>query len=342
MEQRRFFQVCLALIFLMSLLISACSERPSGESTEPTSPSTRATHAEKRTSDRVRVTVASLVPAATDLILDMGAGGHLVAVSNYDERRAETDPLPRVGDYQSTDWEQIATLKPALMIRQFAPDRVPPGLQERADALGITLLNLQIEKISDILAAYITIGEAIGEPGQAMNARNRLQTRLESIRRMNLNEPKVRAAILIDAEATAVIGADTFLDELLSLAGGTNVAAGLGQRYPSIDREMLIRLDPDVIIQLLPGASPQVLSKSQETWGGLRDLRAVRDKRVTTFSETFTLLPASRVADVASMFAEALHPQQRMSRGVATTAPTESDDQLDGSTTQLPIPPTQP
>ena len=62
------------------------------------------------------VTVASLVPAATDLILSMGAGNRLVAVSNYDTIESTAHPLPRVGDYQTTDWETLASLHPSVML----------------------------------------------------------------------------------------------------------------------------------------------------------------------------------------------------------------------------------
>jgi len=68
--------------------------------------------------------VASLVPAATDMLLGMGAGDHLVAVSNY-ESAPEVKNLPRVGDYQTTDWERLSSLRPASMITQYAPDRLP-------------------------------------------------------------------------------------------------------------------------------------------------------------------------------------------------------------------------
>jgi ABC-type hemin transport system substrate-binding protein len=77
-------------------------------------------------------TVASLVPAATDLIIGMGASDHLVAVSNYDVSRPQTANLPRVGDYQNFDWEQIASIRPDMMIVFMTPDRMPAERPHRA------------------------------------------------------------------------------------------------------------------------------------------------------------------------------------------------------------------
>src|SRR5205823_4046816 len=89
------------------------------------------------------VKVASLVPAATDLILGMGAGDHLVAVSNQESSTVLGQNLPRVGDYQATDWETLAALRPQLMIVQIEPSHLPEGFTRKAAELGIQLLNVR-------------------------------------------------------------------------------------------------------------------------------------------------------------------------------------------------------
>src|SRR5436305_12578688 len=55
--------------------------------------------------------IASLSPAATDMLIGLGAKDHLVAVSNY-ESSPESKDLPRVGDYQTTEWETLSRLRP--------------------------------------------------------------------------------------------------------------------------------------------------------------------------------------------------------------------------------------
>src|SRR5947209_7829870 len=95
--------------------------------------------------DAKHPTVASLVPAATDLILAMGLGNHLLAVSNFEPSRDPTRNLPRVGDYQTTDWERLRALHPDLMIVQIAPDRLPAGLVQRAQEMNIRLVNVKLD-----------------------------------------------------------------------------------------------------------------------------------------------------------------------------------------------------
>ena len=88
----------------------------------------------------------------------MGSGDHLVAVSNYDVARDGIRNLPKVGDYETVDWEQIATLRPELMLTQYAEDRMPQGLRERLAGLGIRSVNVHIDSLEDIFKAYDTLG----------------------------------------------------------------------------------------------------------------------------------------------------------------------------------------
>jgi iron complex transport system substrate-binding protein len=253
-------------------------------------------------------TVASLVPAATDLILAMGAGDQLVAVSNYDYPREGTAGKPRVGDYLQTDWEQIRAIKPGVMIRQYHPDRIPAGLKEKAESLGIRLLVLQIDGLEDVFRAYDVLGEAVGQPQKAAAAKGKLRGQLDAVRRRTEGKQKVSVLVVRDDAGLAVIGPDTFLDELLPYAGGTNAAAKLKNRYPTIDREMLRALDPEVIVQLLPDAPPAKLERARQMWAEHPHLRAVRNGRVHQFTEWYALLPAAHLGDLAEKLAGVLHP----------------------------------
>jgi iron complex transport system substrate-binding protein len=266
-------------------------------------------------------TVASLVPAATDLILAMGAGDQLVAVSNYDYTRDGTAGKARVGDYLNTDWEQIRALRPAVMIRQYHPDRVPAGLREKAESMGIRLVVLQIDGLEDVFRAYDALGEALGRREDAAAAKARLRAKLESVRQRTQGLPTVPVLVSRDESGLAVVGPGTFLDELLPYAGGVNAAAALNNRYPTIDREMLRSLDPQVIVQLLPNAEPQKLEQARRMWGDHPGLRAVRDGRVYQLTEWYALLPAAHLGDLAEKLAAALHPEAFAPTTTPTTRP---------------------
>ncbi|MGE5610443.1 MAG: ABC transporter substrate-binding protein [Bacillota bacterium] len=248
--------------------------------------------------------MASLVPAATDLLIGMGAGDHLVAISNYDVDRPETRGLPRVGDYQSFDWEQISAARPDVMMVFMSPERVPEGLRQRAEQLKIRLLNVRTERLEEIYEAMAKLGEVVGEREKAAAAQRELRAQVEAVRQKVAGRVKVRTLIVREKNADGVVGRGTFLNDILEIAGGENVIQAEG--WVNIDREMLLSLKPEVILELLPEASPQVVEEAKRFWDGLQEVPAVRDGRVYVMTEWYGQQPGSHVGELAGKFAEVL------------------------------------
>jgi ABC-type Fe3+-hydroxamate transport system substrate-binding protein len=256
-----------------------------------------------------RPIVVSLVPAATDLILGMGASEHLAGVSNWDAARPQIAALPRVGDYRTVDWEKIAQIHPDVMIVQFAPDKMPPGLAQRAAQLGAKLVNVKINRLDDVFETVGVLGGALDESSKAQAAAGQLRAQLDAVRACVAGKPPVRTMISRSESALAVVGGGNFMDDLLTLAGGTNVIDTGENSYPTIDRERLSALNPDVVLHLLPGASPQEIEQAKSFWPTVPHVSAVKDNRVYLLTDSYLLLPGYSVGKIAELFASKLHPQ---------------------------------
>ncbi len=283
--------------FLLALIGVALAISPAGcDRSAPPSPAAAP-----------KTKIASLVPAATGLLLAMHAGDKLVAVSNFDDQ-PEVRELPRVGDYQQVDWEKLITLKPTAMIVQMRPDHMPPGLVQRAESLGIKLVNVQIEQVADIYVATEQLAAVAGEPAAGNSLVDSLRTQLDAIRRRSDGKPRVKVLMVVDIEGKAAVGRGTFLNDLLETAGGENVMPEGGPHWPTIDRETLASLKPDVILQLLPGASDQVLAQAKSAWSTLPDVPAVKNARVYPITDWFLHQPGPHIAETARLIADRLNP----------------------------------
>ncbi len=235
----------------------------------------------------------------------MGEGNRLVAISNFDPNRHATKNLPRVGDYQTTDWEQLAKLRPGVMVTQFAANRLPEGLVQKSRDLGIELVNVPITRLTDIYAAMQSLGKALGDEQVGVKSTEKLKQQLDAVAAKSGGR-KVNALIVIDDSAKGVAGRENYLNDVLEIAGGENVIQPGGSPYPSIDPELLAKLDPDVIFQLLPDASPQVLARAKQVWDAMPNLAAVKNHRVVILSEPFFLQPSQHVGELAERFSTAL------------------------------------
>ncbi len=252
--------------------------------------------------------MVSLVPAATDILIGMDARDHLVGVSNFDQNPA-TANLPKLGDYLTTDWEKIGEIRPQLVVTQYAHGRTPEGFSQNARSLGIRQINLHIDRLDDVFAAIGVLGEACGEKAKAAEAEKRLRQQIQEVRQRVAGAKGVRTLIVTDDAARQAVGPDTFLNDLLLIAGGENVFPSSAPSYPSIDPEQLASLSPQVVLQLLPDASIQVQEQARQTWGALPRVPAVQNHRVYQLTGWDVELPGYDVGTLASIFADLLHPE---------------------------------
>lgn len=279
------------LLGMLILAMSGSCERPS----EPAPPADG------------RVTAVSLVPAATELIVAMGAADQLVGVSSYDGAIEQVRPLPRVGDYQNIDWEKIIALKPARMIVQFERDRMPPGMLQRCGDLGIELVNVRFESLADISLMLTELGRALGQSEKAQATDAALHRRLDQVRASAAGRPRPRMLLVIGEHGLLTAGRGTYLNELVELSGAVNAAGDLRPGWVNLDPEQLPPLAPDVVVHLLPEASAQVVQRAQASWQS-SGLPAVRAGRLHLLTQWYLTLPGSKVADVAELLYQAGHP----------------------------------
>jgi ABC-type Fe3+-hydroxamate transport system substrate-binding protein len=285
-----------AILFLISLVLSSCRR-----GAEPA-----------KAPSAVHPTVASLVPAATDLITQMGLADHLVGISNYDNAAdLGLTGLPHVGDYQTIDWERLNQIRPDILVIFESPDRVPAGLRQRADAMHMQLINVRTETIADIVKQARRLGGLLGERAKADAAVDDFQNHLQAIRRRTARLPTVRTLLVRDPATLAVVGTHNFLDDALKIAGGENVIKARG--WPNIDREMLQALKPRVIIALLTERTPQVQAAARV----FLDSQKSPTCRTGLIAHWYTQQSSFYVADIAEQLADELHPQS------AATAPAE-------------------
>ena len=253
--------------------------------------------------------IISLSPAATDLLLGMGAADRLVGVSTFD-----SDPriasLPRVGDYENVDWERIVTLAPRHMIVQMAPDRLPAGFVERAKKLNVELHLSHIDRLDDITREAIEIGEKIGRPGDAKAFVEKLTAPIEAAKRAADRKPRIRTLIAVSEDGLGVAGHGTYLDDLLTAAGGENVLGSSRGGYVKLDREALLALAPDAIVHLSP-ASAVKRAPVTPAWNDLAGVPAAKSGRVLTIDEPWALMPGAHVGELAARISNFLHPKAR-------------------------------
>ena len=107
-----------------------------------------------------------------------------------------------------------------------------------------------------------------------------------------------------------IAGRGGFYDEMITLAGGTNAYQD-NLAFPMVTGEGLLRLQPEIIIDMVADLSEKGLSEADvlEQWDSLVDLQAVRDKQVFLFTEDFVVVPGPRFIQILEKMAMVIHPE---------------------------------
>ena len=105
-------------------------------------------------------------------------------------------------------------------------------------------------------------------------------------------------------------GKNTFVTQMVELAGGRNIFDDMRLRYPIISKETLMVRHPEVVLEFKPGlASEETSAMLKRDWDALSSLPAVASGRVYVINHDDALIPGPRMAEVAEQIARVLHPE---------------------------------
>jgi ABC-type Fe3+-hydroxamate transport system substrate-binding protein len=220
--------------------------------------------------------IVSLGPSVTEELYLLGAGDRVVGVTNYCLKPPQARGKERVGTVKKANLEKIIGLNPDLVIATSLTD-----LKETAKLrdVGIRVITMPLPKdYSQICANFLELGAIVGKRAESEDIVIKARDRIRAIQDKCRNSPKVAVFVQIGAKPLVTANRDSFLNGLIELSGGVNIAAGsAGLSYMPYSREKVLEADPDVIIIVTMGIAGKA---EKEAWETFKNLKAVRDKRI--------------------------------------------------------------
>ncbi len=256
--------------------------------------------------------IAVFSSAAVELLFAMGAGDRIVGVTRYAVFPAAATALPKLGGLMDINFERLTDLHPDLIIIQS----IDPKIEEFARRRGIPFMRIELERISDVLRVARSLGKRLGMAAEGRALADRISGSLDAVRRRVEGRPKVPCFVSVDRTPGRLsqllsCGKETFLTELLDLAGGRNVFDDMNSRYQTVSKEALLARAPEAILELKPGEAMTSSATAAliTDWARLGTLPAARKGEVHVITHDAALLPGPRMAEVALLLAETLHPE---------------------------------
>ncbi len=191
--------------------------------------------------------IVCLCPSVTELLCDLGVDSELVGITRYCSHPPEiVAGIEKVGGTKDPKVERIVELAPDVVFLNAEENRL-----EDAAALTAAGVNCHsdlprtVEQTADMVRR---VGDVVGRRRAAQQIAGEIERRAERVRRAARGCRPVSWAYLIWRKPWMAAGGDTFVDALLSLAGGRNVFGQGEPRYPAVTTEELVASAPDVVL----------------------------------------------------------------------------------------------
>lgn len=252
--------------------------------------------------------IVSTAPSFTEMLYAVGAGERVVAVSTYCHYPASVDRLPRIGTYLEPNVEAILRLRPDLVLVHAEH----PQIVRQLRAAGIVTLALRNTTLEETLRSATAIGQAVGRPREGSALEARLRQGLDAMRRQPVRPTPPTLLFIVGRtpgrlDGMLAVGKGSYLNDLIAAAGGRNVLADSPVAYPKISVEGVLRLNPDVIVDMgdmtdTQGVSPAHTAAVVRLWNTVPGLRAARNRKVFAVASDIYVVPGPRVLDAAAAF----------------------------------------
>ncbi len=256
--------------------------------------------------------VVSLAPSITETLFALGLGDRVVGVTDFCRHPPGVAKFPKVGGYLNPSVEAVLRLRPDLVI-------VPAGaqqLREKFSRFSLSVLEVDHRSLDGVFASFGVIGKTFDEEERAKQVAGALRSKLDHVASRCKGLPRPRVLLAIDRmiekdrlRDVYVAGDDGFLDQVITLAGGENAARHLGIPFPVLSAEGILRINPDVIVDLV-GDMPDSASRRQEILSGWRqvaEVAAVRTGRVYPLFDV-PVVPGPRTPQLVERLARCFHP----------------------------------
>lgn len=270
--------------------------------------------------------IVSLVPAATETLVAIGATDRLAARTDYDVQ-PELAHLPSVGGGLDPSLEFLVQLDPDLVVAWAGADGAR-ATETRMDDLGVDTYGAAPQTLADFRRLAANLGRLLGLEPKADSLVAVVARQLAQARAVWAGKAPVTAMYVVSRAPAITTGGGTFLDSVMAAAGAVNVFADAGGGWPRISLEEVVSRDPRYLLvpvsgddaarairgRAPPGAEPDEAAAlaarlAEET--GWAEAPAVAAGRIVAVDAGLFGRPGPRMGEAALRLARLLHGAPR-------------------------------
>ncbi len=253
-------------------------------------------------------------PSIVEVVFALDQGDKVVGVSDFTTYPPEAARIEEIGGIINPNLERIVTLKPDLIIVLGEMEAVTTLCKQK----NIPYLRVDMANLESVFNDIIKIGDVLNCQEKAVKLMQNINDQLGKINKLS-QEKEVTPNVFLcigrrggSLTGLYTINNDTFLNDLLEIAGGRNIYEDIEGAYPQVSKESLLKRVPDVIIELFPNNASMSGSIEQNLsdWQAMPNLPAVANGRVYSVTNDYIMIPGPRMGLTAQRFYELIHAKR--------------------------------
>jgi iron complex transport system substrate-binding protein len=256
-------------------------------------------HAVSDSSPSVRI--IALIPSINDVIVAIGARNRLVGRTDYD-RNPAVAALPSVGGTVDPNLEEVIKLHPDLVI--VWDDSAAPGLRSKLADLHLRTASMRTSSLEDLRDDVHRIGGIVERQSAADSLWATIDDSLVAVRNDYRRGDRPRVLFVIWTHPLMAAGRGSFIDTLISIAGGRNIFADAAQAWPVVSSELVVARHPDVTLVPISSRAKQPLGSEADI---RRSVGGIELGRLRWIDADLIDRPGPRIAEAARQVGRLIH-----------------------------------
>ena len=254
--------------------------------------------------------IVSLAPSNTEIVYALELQDKLVGVTTYCDYPEAAQQKAKIGGFINVDIEKVVAMEPDLVLAaNVHTNEITPGLER----LGITVLTIDPKTIDDVLLAIDLVGIALGHREAAASVTAEMDNHIKAVtsKTAELSDAqRMRVLYIVWHDPLMTVTSTTLIHEMITKAGGINIAADLGGDYPTISLEAVLIADPQVIIAgSSHGSGQDTPFQVALTEPRLAGVEARLQDRIYEIDADLTSRAGPRIVQGLEKLAEFIHPE---------------------------------
>jgi len=222
--------------------------------------------------------IVSIAPSVTEILFCLGLDDEIIGVSTFCDYPSKAKTKEKVGTFSQPNIEKIVFLKPDII---FATGMEQASTVDDLRRLGMKVFVSDPESFEELFHSIREIAKLIHRKQEADLLIRQMEERIKRINdkvKFIPQEKRLSVFIEIGVDPLMTAGSGSFVDELISLAGGINIASDLPRNYSYFSSEQVLKCNPDCIIL---GYMDKKLDKAEvKSRLGWKDIKAVKNGRI--------------------------------------------------------------